>query len=1117
MANRASIPSKEAIENLPQWAAVAFAARCARRVQPLLRVYWPQMPGEHTEAVERAIGLAERAAATGARAGAEVEASRAIREAVEAAGDPDGIAANAAGAAYAAMEACFRAAGTRAAAARAAVRAGRAAHTGDERVNMQIIEGIGRDFEHLMKQKELGQWTSETPVPQEVFERLWPEGEPDWSRLGQGREASEAIESEKEPGIMFTEMMEGPGEMNKAEQTAQNVQVPTEQDVQQAVVEEDAGSGIGELNRAVSQERTNIPNKEEIAQLPRWARIAFAARCVRRVQPLYEGLWPDAPQKHISAIEHAIALAERTAAIGLSESYESIARKAATAADPAIHRAAAYVAYAASSAAAASGTSDITPACEAMDSVYAAVNSTGSEEIQSKIIKGICRDFEGLKLQSSEKEWSDRMSVPQDVFGPMWPEGEPDWAKIAEAVKSQEAEISKSEKVETEAETGAVSEEVISEEEKAEVVIIRDSVVRGNISDQPAREDQLGYAYYVDGMAEFLTSDRTEAPLALSIEGPWGSGKSSFMMLLREKLATAGKPTVWFNAWRHDKAEEMCATFALVFIKQMQKAKFGLFARLMRAVFGWPPGAGLVRFFRRWGRFWKDEFETEAKYVYYYPVRRLQIYGRRISRRFRDYWDAFKPDLELCKLRFDWKDGWIDVFRYFGVWVIWIIGSIFAVFVGWKGGASFFQDSILSALIGSAGSIGSVIAVFLLFSKLKSVFGSPIENNLRKYIKSPNYEEQVNFIEAFHNDFEKIVRAYAGDQKVYVFIDDIDRCMVPRSADLMQALNMLICNSPNLIFIVGMDREKVAAGLAVKFEKLLPYLVNMPVQAVGSDGKYVVPPDKAKEFGYQFIEKFIQLPFILPRPDEGVIREYVRQLCKGKQIKPSAVEPVPVRADFQAPMPVPQGTEQKMPEYSAGEVSESPAAEIPNISAQLQSPAGQSLQAETEEKREEIRERVDTDQDLLCRVGEIAAEALENNPRRIKQFINLYRLRTYLASGRKLIKMPGEAIEPTDWTLERLAKFVAIELRWPMFLADVLKDRELLRRMQLYAIDTGFEKTDRWGDETLLVEFLRAGCTDSAKSDQADPWNLADVNIEALMKAAGTIAATTGETGATAV
>lgn len=56
-----------------------------------------------------------------------------------------------------------------------------------------------------------------------------------------------------------------------------------------------------------------LATKEEILQLPRWAQVAFAARCARRVEPLFLNNWPDAPLKHVEAVSHAVAAVEQFA------------------------------------------------------------------------------------------------------------------------------------------------------------------------------------------------------------------------------------------------------------------------------------------------------------------------------------------------------------------------------------------------------------------------------------------------------------------------------------------------------------------------------------------------------------------------------------------------------------------------------------------------------------------------------------------------------------------------------------------------------------------------------------------------------------------------------------
>ncbi len=55
------------------------------------------------------------------------------------------------------------------------------------------------------------------------------------------------------------------------------------------------------------------PSLEQVESLPRWARVAFAARCARRVAPLFRKFWPDAPLEFDAKLEMAVSTAEKSA------------------------------------------------------------------------------------------------------------------------------------------------------------------------------------------------------------------------------------------------------------------------------------------------------------------------------------------------------------------------------------------------------------------------------------------------------------------------------------------------------------------------------------------------------------------------------------------------------------------------------------------------------------------------------------------------------------------------------------------------------------------------------------------------------------------------------------
>lgn len=163
-----SLPTKEEIAKLPHWAQVAFAARCARRMLPMLAHAWPKVSADHSRAVAKAVSEAEHAAsrACAADAGADAAALGAAAAARAAA------VVDAADAADAAALAALAAVAPRSAprAARAAARA--AAHDAVSRKAIRV------DFDLLALAAAQEAWTDGTPVPPEFFGPLWPNGRP---------------------------------------------------------------------------------------------------------------------------------------------------------------------------------------------------------------------------------------------------------------------------------------------------------------------------------------------------------------------------------------------------------------------------------------------------------------------------------------------------------------------------------------------------------------------------------------------------------------------------------------------------------------------------------------------------------------------------------------------------------------------------------------------------------------------------------------------------------------------------------------------------------------------------------------------------------------------------
>ena len=74
------------------------------------------------------------------------------------------------------------------------------------------------------------------------------------------------------------------------------------------------------------------------------------------------------------------------------------------------------------------------------------------------------------------------------------------------------------------------------------------------LGDQPYTQpnDPLGYDHLVERLGTLIAESRSSTPFVIGIEGPWGVGKSSVMLKLRDRLRKDGLTTVYYNAWNHE-------------------------------------------------------------------------------------------------------------------------------------------------------------------------------------------------------------------------------------------------------------------------------------------------------------------------------------------------------------------------------------------------------------------------------------------------------------------------------------------------------------------------------------------------------------------------------------
>jgi len=84
----------------------------------------------------------------------------------------------------------------------------------------------------------------------------------------------------------------------------------------------------------------------------------------------------------------------------------------------------------------------------------------------------------------------------------------------------------------------------------------------------------LGHDKVVNNIFKFTTSEDAITPLSIALHGDWGSGKTSIMYTLQQKLADEGHQPLFFEAWKHEYTNPALAlveTIALHFERKGKK------------------------------------------------------------------------------------------------------------------------------------------------------------------------------------------------------------------------------------------------------------------------------------------------------------------------------------------------------------------------------------------------------------------------------------------------------------------------------------------------------------------------------------------------------------------
>src|SRR5262249_16309837 len=117
---------------------------------------------------------------------------------------------------------------------------------------------------------------------------------------------------------------------------------------------------------------------------------------------------------------------------------------------------------------------------------------------------------------------------------------------------------------------------------------------------------------------------------------------------------------------------------------------------------------------------------------------------------------------------------------------------------------------------------------------------------------------------------------------VLVIVDDLDRCKPDFIVDLIRGMQTLL-RSPRVVFVILGDRDWIERAFENHHKAM---------------NKVSVGPEQT--FGARFVEKAIQMSFILPEMPPHRQEDYVKRLLLGPRVPRQAAPPHPTKPDTKA-------------------------------------------------------------------------------------------------------------------------------------------------------------------------------------------------------------------------
>ncbi|MFZ5915745.1 MAG: KAP family P-loop NTPase fold protein [Chloroflexota bacterium] len=344
------------------------------------------------------------------------------------------------------------------------------------------------------------------------------------------------------------------------------------------------------------------------------------------------------------------------------------------------------------------------------------------------------------------------------------------------------------------------------------------------LPDVPAVEDKLNFGPYARTLLDIILNPNTQTPLTIGIFGSWGSGKTSLMKMIeaglrrppREELVTRQTFTVWFNAWLYSKEDT-------------------LWRALVMQVLG--------------------------------GLRRIQ-------------------DLD-AKARAELNQLTEQLYRAVGPSELGTLSIAAAELLK--------EENTNAAQLTLALQHGLDFLENIAAARQQSEVAAA--RALRDQVRRATAlleQERIESLERFQEQFRELIEQYVQSRGfLVVFVDDLDRCLPEKAVEVLEAIKLFL-DVPGCIFILGIDRDVIERGIRLRYGEMggigdyEGIQLNVDREAVERGATeaakyryflqelYVDAVDVID--GERYLEKIIQIPFVLPPISPQAMGRFVAQL-----------------------------------------------------------------------------------------------------------------------------------------------------------------------------------------------------------------------------------------------